>query len=578
MANDPFSVRLGRWLMSLFALPFVAVGVGMLVLSVLPTLYDWARMRSWQPVEATLVSAALTEQRGRKSTTFNVTADYRYSVAGREYEARRVAIGGSGDNVGDFQELLGRRLEAAWREGRPVQAWTNPSRPSEAVLDRSLRPGLLALKTVFGLLFGGFGTGLLVLLWRGRAAQSMPDAGGAEPWKARREWAQGSIASSKPLELWVLGGFAVVWNLIAVPSAMLRLPQALASGNLPAVAALGAGGLIGVGLLGWVAWTLRNARRHGDARLALDPFPGAIGGHFGATIELPVDYAPGLEFLATLSCARCYRSRTGRKGSGYETQLWQAEGVAQVEPSARGLRLSFRFDVPAHLPPSEDGATESIDWTVRVRSADPARLRFERFYEVPVYATGAQSARLHADAARHPQMQCRREAEWSAIGRLERIPGGVRLYFPYGRQWQQGLQLLFMGAVFGGAGAVAGRLGAPWPIWSFFAGLGTLIALGAGYVLANSLRVELGRQGLRAERRLLGLALWRREAGARDVVRLRLKESYSMQQAGKEQTFFRIQAMLRGGRAVTVADSLCGRAMAQQTLARLRDWTGYTAL
>ncbi|QNP60263.1 DUF3592 domain-containing protein [Paenacidovorax monticola] len=126
MANDPFSVRLGRWLMSLFALPFVAVGVGMLVLSVLPTLYDWARMRSWQPVEATLVSAALTEQRGRKSTTFNVTADYRYSVAGREYEARRVAIGGSGDNVGDFQELLGRRLEAAWREGGPCRPGPTP--------------------------------------------------------------------------------------------------------------------------------------------------------------------------------------------------------------------------------------------------------------------------------------------------------------------------------------------------------------------------------------------------------------------------------------------------------------------
>lgn len=217
MANGLYSVQLSRWLLTLFSLPFVAVGAGMLLWSVLPTLYDWGRMRSWRPVEATLISAALVEQRGRKTTTFDVTADYRYQVAGREYAAQRVAISGRGDNVGDHQEQLGRQLEAALREGRPVQAWVNPSHPADAVLDRSLWPGLLALKTVFALLFGGFGMGLLLLLWRGRPGKAASQELAAEPWKARRAWTQSSIASSKPLELWVVGGFAVVWNMIAVP-------------------------------------------------------------------------------------------------------------------------------------------------------------------------------------------------------------------------------------------------------------------------------------------------------------------------------------------------------------------------
>jgi len=77
--------------MALFALPFAAVGVGMLALGVLPT----------------LVAAQLRTHRGSKSsTTYSATAHYRYKVAGVQYESRRVAINTSADNVGGFQQRL----------------------------------------------------------------------------------------------------------------------------------------------------------------------------------------------------------------------------------------------------------------------------------------------------------------------------------------------------------------------------------------------------------------------------------------------------------------------------------------
>ena len=132
--------RAGGWLLGLFALPFAAVGVGMLLLSVLPTLYDWARMQWWQPVPATLVAARLETSRSSKSSSYTVKASYRYQVAGREYQGNRVAISSGGDNVGDFQVALGARLEQALRDGAPVQVWVSPSDPSESVIDRSLRP------------------------------------------------------------------------------------------------------------------------------------------------------------------------------------------------------------------------------------------------------------------------------------------------------------------------------------------------------------------------------------------------------------------------------------------------------
>jgi hypothetical protein len=73
----------GSWFLTLFALPFAGVGIGMLLFGVLPTLYDWSRMQYWQPVQAQLISASLNSHRGSKwGYTYSVSADYRYQVGG----------------------------------------------------------------------------------------------------------------------------------------------------------------------------------------------------------------------------------------------------------------------------------------------------------------------------------------------------------------------------------------------------------------------------------------------------------------------------------------------------------------
>lgn len=345
--------RAGGWLLGLFALPFAAVGVGMLLLSVLPTLYDWARMQWWQPVPATLVSARLDTSRSSKSSSYTVKASYRYQVAGREYQGDRVAISGGGDNVGDFQEALGARLEQALRDGAPVQVWVSPSDPSEAVIDRSLRPGLLALKMVFVVVFGGVGVGLLVHVLR--------------PTRAP----QGSAGSSS-------------------------------------------------------------------------------------------------------------------------------------QPLTAGMP-----------------------------------------------------------------------------GRVERIPGGVAMYFPAGRWWGLKLALAVMGAVFLTVGALVpweqestGEVG-PWLFRLLFGGVGGLVLLGSFYALANSLHVQLDHNGLRTERRLLGLMLRWHQVPPHDIARLRVVESYTVESNSQRDVYYRITAELRGGRQLTIAQDLKGRAQADKLLASIGGWTGY---
>lgn len=169
------SHRADTWPLVLFGLPFVAASMVMLLLGVVPTVGDWSRMRSWQPVQATVISAGLETSRGSKSTTsYKAIASYRYQVAGREYLGQRIAIDTSADNTGDFQTQMALRLEDARQSGRPVQAWVNPANPGEAVIDRSLRTGLLAIKLVFSVLMGALGLGILLKAWRAsRAARAV---------------------------------------------------------------------------------------------------------------------------------------------------------------------------------------------------------------------------------------------------------------------------------------------------------------------------------------------------------------------------------------------------------------------
>jgi len=568
----------GRWLLTLFALPFAGVGIGMLLLSVLPTLHDWTRMQSWQPVDATLLSARLNVHSG-KSRTYSVSARYRFEVAGRVVEGQRVAITEGADNIGDFQQRLGTQLEQALARGQSVRAWADPAHPSDAVIDRSLRGGLLAFKMVFVLVFGAVGIGLLVFTWRSRPETTAP-SGNADPspWLARREWADNQIRSSRRLEMVAIWCFAIVWNLLALPVTAASLPQHLRQNNLPVVLALAAFVSAGLGLLAWAVSATRDARRFGDLRLVLDPFPGAIGGDFGATLDLPtVPWQGDQRFLVTLRCIQHYRTRSAGESSteAREQTVWQTEGMAQVEPHGSGSRLRFRFAVPGALPASEAPANDYHAWRLRVESTG-SDLGLDRSFDVPVYATGASAHHPIPDAAQHPALQPLREAQIDEISDLEAIAGGVRLYQPYARGWRTHLPLALMGGAFAGIGLFAGARGAPLLFPIVFGSLGGALLCYALFGLTNSLRVDLGTRGLRVERRILGLRLHWRQVPPQDIARLRLKESYTTQSGTRSTTYYRVQVELRNGQAITVADSLRGRETAGHLLRTLAERTGYS--
>lgn len=588
----------GAWVLALFALPFASIGIGVLVLWVVPMLYDWSRMLAWQPVPAQVVSAVLEKRRSSGSTTHGVAVVYRYEVAGTPYEGRRAALSGAFDNLGSFQRDLALRLASAQNSGTPVAVWVNPGRPAESVVDRSLRPGLLALQMGFVVAFGGFGVGTLVWVWRLRRRATAPPGGqvaqGDQRWMAHAAWSGNRIRSDKRWEVWVAWGFAAVWGGLTVPAAVAGLPRAWSQGNLIEGGVLVLMCLVGVGLLTWAVRATADARRHGDVRLVMDPFPGCVGADVGGAIVLAgVRYGPELSFPVVLRCYYPYQSSSGTGDNDSRTReevVWQSEGYAQVRPATpgdagapgavgagvgQGVRVAFRFEVPAGLPESGQPAGDSTHrWQVLIDSDSPA-LKFSRRFEVPVFATGARTAAALPDAVHHPRMQARRDAVMASVHALETMEGGVKIYQPYGRLWRHQLLWMGVGAAFLAAGVALGRNGEALAVRLAFGGMGGAMLVWGLYAVSNSLRVQLDRQGLHTERRLLGLMMAWQRIPAAEIVRLRLRESFSVQTSKRRTTYFRLEAELRNGKSVTLADSLEGRSAAERLLARVVAETGY---
>jgi hypothetical protein len=335
---------------------------------------------------------------------------------------------------------------------------------------------------------------------------------------------------------------------------MAGMPRAWRAENYAVVGLLGLFVTVGLGLLVWAVRATLDARRHGEVYLVMDPFPGSIGGHVGATLDLPaVRYRPGLTCAVTLRCAYHYRTRSAggdNESESRENVVWQSEGVAQVLPHREGSRVTFRLTVPEGLPESGQPVAQSEHhWYVLLEGTDPS-FKFSRRFEVPVYATHAESTSLVHDAASHPQVQAQRDAELDAVSDIEAVQGGVRLYQPYGRLWRQNMLWLVMGGAFFGMGMAAGALGAPMLFPVVFGGVGGAMLVWGFFALSNSLQVQLDRQGLRTERRLLGLMLAWQHVPASDIARLSCKESYTLRSGTQHTTFFRLQVNLRNGKSV----------------------------
>jgi hypothetical protein len=549
----------GKILLFLFALPFAGVGVWM-AYSIGATVHDAWQMRSWVPVEASVTRAGYETHAGDDSNTYEAYADYSYAWNDQAFAGHRVSISGGADNIGDYQTDMGNRLSAARTRGESIVVYVDPQAPQDSIVDRDLRWGLLGFKSIFLLVFGGVGFGLIYFLFRSPVAKAASAGNADRPWLDNEDWQSPEVRSNSKAAMYFTWGFAAFWNLVSAPLPFVIHGEVLEKQNYAALIGL-LFPLVGIGMLVWAVRRTLEWLRFGAAPLKLDPFPGAIGGHVGGTIDLKLPYDAGHRFSLTLTNLHSYVSGSGKNRSRRETARWQDTQLARASVGSGGTRLGFRFDVPQGL--EESDVVRSSDlytiWRLSL-NADLPGVDVDRDYEIPVYATAEKSRHL-------AELSLRTAADEQSVLDLEAVrkvaqfdydAAGRSMRYPMGRNLLSALGGLVCGAIFAGAGwFLLMRAGHPL-MGSIFGAVGLLIFLSAFYFLFNSLEIVRSGGEMRTVRRILGIPVRRRQMRCADVVRIEKKSNMQTQSAGKHVMHYTIYAVGRDGAKIVLGEGFKG--------------------
>ena len=229
-----------------FAIPFGGIGLGAAYLMA-AMIYDGARARDW-----VLVKAEVT---GPES--------YRYTIGGKTYEGSRLGtlrLGGISSDVDDFDDRVTGVMAESRVQKKPVTVFVNPDDPSESIVDREIRWGVMLFLAPFALAFGAIGLGALWLIRRLFIDETDPKRSPKAQARAKAHAAMSHGASGAG-GLWF---FAIVWNAISFPAAMIAIPQGIADGEWGVLFVL-LFPIIGIGVL-WAAisMTFERLRRGGS--------------------------------------------------------------------------------------------------------------------------------------------------------------------------------------------------------------------------------------------------------------------------------------------------------------------------
>lgn len=604
----------------LFGLLFSCGGYFILSETALPMWHNWQRMQDWRPASARLLSMQTADNDTR--------ASYRYDFAGGSYQGNGVGVSKVRDNIGYYQRDMQAYLREIELSGDILPIWVNPMNPSEAVIDRDMRWGLFALSVGFCSLFIVIGLGIVYASFRGyenglrqagpsmrasrKSWQRLRDSGGTqlgflefrqrqyaesasvEPaevtpgaWQRRKGWESAEIKSDAVGNSRLFWIFAGIWNAVSSPIFFI-LPDELQRGNYLALLALL---FPAIGLLLFykaVARTLEY-RRFGKTLLSMDPYPGAIGGHVGGQIQVNnLDYRTASEakvLRVRLECVYSYISGSGEDRSRRESIEWAEQGRPKIDSANRGVRLGFRFDVPADLPQSDIEQTGAYHyWRLSLKAEVPG-IDLDRSFNLPVYATAASSRRSHHDisaraaAAREHESENARRAIGSGNFDIEGLSRALRfrkegnrilLSFPMFRNRLLTMIAAIFAACFGFASysmatmtSAGGLIGISITVFAIpFFLVGLLAAVAALYLPFNNLRVCIDSGEVSVLRRLLVIPIYWRKLRRGDISQLHIKRSGSTGQGADKIEHFKICARDNQGRDITLAEDIDGEDIA----------------
>lgn len=491
----------GKLTLVVFFSIFATVGIGLLFVGVIPSLTEAHAMKRWYGTPAIVTSAKLEAVSEDNSTSYKAVASYTYQFNDRQYQGNRVSIGSGSDNVGDYQQNTASGLMQALKNDEAITVWVNPVSPSQSIIDRNIRWEMLAIYMLFVLVFGGVGIiGLFIVLFKSTTFKTPEDISD-KPWLLEKRWASSTIYSDGKTSMWFLWGFAIFWNLLSSPL-IYAIPKEVSKGNHMALIGV-LFPLVGIGLLIASVYKTMQWRRFGNTPLYMDPYPGAIGGHVGGYVDVPIEYDLNIAFTVSIQLIQSYVSGSGSNRSRGERIKWQDNGIANTEGQLHTTRVWIRFNVPEGMQESQPIADSYHLWRLTITAGMPG-VDFSRSYEIPVFATGKVSAYVKQDTT---ETAASIEHKYQAIEALIdpiQVNGGIEWKQPVGRNVGMSIGLIVFGGIFTGAGfflSVANGIF----ISIIFLSIGSLVVACGLYTFLNSLWVRVDAQSIFRKRCILGL-------------------------------------------------------------------------
>lgn len=581
----------GGWILLLIGLPFLAFGFGFGGFKVWPELSLWLDAKGWQQTRGELVSHRLTSHRDSEgSTTYEVLVEYRYEVNGRVFRSTRLGVHAGKDNIGDYHQQWDQRLKRSAAQETGLAVWYDPADPSQALLDRDLRWGLMLMQGAFALVFSVLGIGLVLAgvfskkadAEEGRSDDQDSSASTAPLGGVDLTFSNGQpIAPDQQHGHWFFWGFALFWNLISFPACLaawddiqrIREPEdflLLLILMFP---------LVGLFLF-WQALRLSVLHhRYGESRLRMDPFPGQAGGQVGGEIQLSRALPVGTECETRLECRRSWESRGSKGEQKISTQvLWQDDLTIRGRLQAGKTFIPFVFDVPEDLPPSQPKSSDWHHWNIHV-AADIPGLDLALDFSVPV-SQGRAGSQIKIPG-RERQQQLMRSQQLAGVLNVEQRGDMLYMNSLYGREWGGSLFFALFGLVFLGIGIGlgfadmgSGMIAIPIKLLfcTAFGGMGLLIFLIGVLTPTTRLDTAIDEGMLHVKRSFLGRIIYRKSIPLEDINRLEAHRNGSQSSGGRTRNWYQLRIHYDGKRQV-IAESIPGRVLADEALAFLRSKT-----
>jgi hypothetical protein len=383
----PSPKKSASWVLILFGLPFLGIGLGVLIWSgKMWMLYD--RSASWNKVPATIVSADFEVHHGDKSTSYSVKSRYNYTVNGQAYQGDRVGVEGGGGSSDSYHSRRYDILVKHRDSKTPFEALVNPADPHEALLFRERSTTLYALP-LFGLVFALAGlavssSGIYTSI-KAKLARSRLDANPGRPWRANRRWQTFQVHDSPGRK--IAGSLAMaIFTGIFMSIFVIALHG---DNHAPLFAKIIVGLLTLIpigGLISAIYHTLRYIK-YGNAALVFRQIPFILGQNNSAILYVREHIAAEKGTELTLQCLRKEWVKNGNKSSLEEREIYSEKKTVETDlanRSGRGSAIPVQFIIPENQPETFTAELPNFIWRLTAKAATPG-VDFSAQFNIPVY-------------------------------------------------------------------------------------------------------------------------------------------------------------------------------------------------